>query len=135
MTSLEEKFYAIAAQELASKQVVVGLMSKAFSDCAGDEKKSMAVYIKLRVAQLTKQHQEQLKEAEKLSREQEIRKKAAERKAAEIKAQEEQEARIKESMSRLEKNNNTIGWSIMMLIVIFLIFVCMFAILVSVPRQ
>jgi hypothetical protein len=56
----------MAAEELASKQVVVGLMLKAFSDCAGDEKKSMAIYIKLRVAQLTKHHQEQLKTGIKL---------------------------------------------------------------------
>jgi hypothetical protein len=67
MSDLEEKFYEIAAQELATKQVAVGLMAKAYSESDGDEKRAVASYIKLRVDQLSlefTQHQKRTKEIE-----------------------------------------------------------------------
>lgn len=48
-----EDFYEIAALELAAKRPVAGLMAKAYSECEGDERRSYARYIKLRVAQLS----------------------------------------------------------------------------------
>jgi Fe2+ transport system protein B len=64
MSDLEEKFYEIAAQELATKQVAVGLMAKAYSECDGDEKKASARYIKLRVEQLKQELYAQRKNEE-----------------------------------------------------------------------
>src|SRR4030065_208792 len=52
MNQIEEHFYETAAQEVATKQVVPGLMAKAFSECDGDERRTIARYIKYRVAQL-----------------------------------------------------------------------------------
>lgn len=56
MNTIEEHFYETAAREVASKQVVPGLMAKAFSECDGDEKKTIARYIKYRVVQLHDQY-------------------------------------------------------------------------------
>lgn len=55
MNKLEEHLYATAAQEVAAKRFVPALMAKAFSDADGDEKKSIARYIKLRVQQLAEE--------------------------------------------------------------------------------
>ena len=55
MNNNTERFYEIAANEIATKQVVVGVMSKAFADNNGDEKRTMAAYIRLRVEQLEKE--------------------------------------------------------------------------------
>ncbi|MDO9541003.1 MAG: hypothetical protein Q7J98_01600 [Kiritimatiellia bacterium] len=55
MNTNEEYFYETAAQEVATKQFVPGLMAKAFSECNGDEKKTIARYIKYRVGQLQEQ--------------------------------------------------------------------------------
>jgi hypothetical protein len=73
MSNLEEKFYEIAAQELATKQVAVGLMAKAYSESDGDEKRAAARYIKLRVDQLSlefTQHQKRETEIERANLEQ-----------------------------------------------------------------
>jgi hypothetical protein len=40
----DEKFYETAAQEVSSKQIMRGLMAKAFSECDGDEKRTIARY-------------------------------------------------------------------------------------------
>jgi hypothetical protein len=56
MNDLEKKFYEIAGQEIASKQMVTAIFAKAFSDAEGDEKKSLALYIKLRVEDLQQLH-------------------------------------------------------------------------------
>jgi hypothetical protein len=56
MNKVEEHLYAIAAQEVAAKKFIPALMAKAFSDADGDEKKSIARYIKLRVQQLTEEY-------------------------------------------------------------------------------
>jgi len=52
MNKREEKFYEIAAKEIAGKTMVPALAAKAFSDADGDERKTLARYIKLRVEQL-----------------------------------------------------------------------------------
>jgi len=49
---IEEQLYAIAGQEVASRNMSPGLMAKALSDAEGDERKAAATYIKLRVEQL-----------------------------------------------------------------------------------
>lgn len=49
----DEPFYATAQQEIASNTMRDGLWGKAFSECEGDERRTQAMYIKLRVAQLT----------------------------------------------------------------------------------
>lgn len=48
----EERLYEIAALELAERRAAPGLMAKAFSETEGDERKSFARYIQLRVRQL-----------------------------------------------------------------------------------
>jgi hypothetical protein len=52
MNRLEERLYEIAAQEVATKKFMPALMAKAFSDADGDEKKTIARYIRLRVRDL-----------------------------------------------------------------------------------
>ena len=52
MDPLEEQLYAIAGQEVASRNMSPGLMAKALADANGDEKKAAAAYIRLRVEQL-----------------------------------------------------------------------------------
>jgi hypothetical protein len=52
MNKVEEEFYEIAAKEIATKKMVPALAAKAFSDADGDERKTFARYIKLRVEQL-----------------------------------------------------------------------------------
>ena len=56
----EEQFYAIAAQEIASKTMVSGIAAKAFSDALGDDKKTLALYIKLRVESLRDEHRREM---------------------------------------------------------------------------
>lgn len=60
MDRIEERFYEIAAQEVAAKRMVPGVFAKAFSDADGDEKKTIAGYIKLRVVQLHEEFEEEL---------------------------------------------------------------------------
>lgn len=62
-----QKYYEIAAKEVAAKQVVTGLMAKAYADNNGDEKSTIATYIRLRVSQL--QEQEEHRRREELQRE------------------------------------------------------------------
>ena len=52
MDPIEEQLYAIAGQEVASRNMSPGLMAKALVDANGDERKAAATYIKLRVEQL-----------------------------------------------------------------------------------
>jgi hypothetical protein len=52
MNHVEEKLYEIAGQELMSKAVRPGLWTKAFAVAYGDEQKTKAVYVELRVAEL-----------------------------------------------------------------------------------
>ena len=79
MNQIEEHFYETAAQEVATKQVVPGLMAKAFSECDGDERRTIARYIKYRVAQL----QEQFASEKAWRTEQEKQRQAQEKKKAE----------------------------------------------------
>jgi len=59
MNQIEEKFYEMAGEELVAKQVIRGVWAKAFATAQGDEAKTKAAYIELRVAQLRKQLQEE----------------------------------------------------------------------------
>lgn len=52
MSNTEETLYAIAAHEVASRTLRPGLFAKAFSESNGDEKRALAIYIKLRVKEL-----------------------------------------------------------------------------------
>ena len=52
MNPVEERFYEIAGQELMSKAVKPGLWTKAFAVAHGDEQRTKATYIQLRVAEL-----------------------------------------------------------------------------------
>lgn len=52
MNAVEEKLYEIAGAEIAAKNVSPGLWAKAFSTALGDEAKTKAFYIQLRVDQL-----------------------------------------------------------------------------------
>ena len=61
MNKAEEEFYEIAAYELAQKRPKPGIMAKAFSDSGGDERKTFALYIKLRVEQLAEEYREQIR--------------------------------------------------------------------------
>ena len=63
MNTLEEQFYAAAAQEVATKTVSPGVMAKAFADADGDEKKAIARYIRLRVAQQQEAHKAAVSQA------------------------------------------------------------------------
>ena len=55
MNAVEEKLYEIAGAEIATKNVNLGAWTKAFSVALGDEAKTKAVYIQLRVDQLREQ--------------------------------------------------------------------------------
>ena len=52
MNPVEERLYEIAGQELMSKTVKPGLWTKAFAVAHGDEQRTKATYIELRVAEL-----------------------------------------------------------------------------------
>lgn len=52
-----EKFYERAGLEVAQRNFVPSLYTKAFSDAGGDERKAIARYIKYRVQQLEREHQ------------------------------------------------------------------------------
>ncbi len=52
MNSVEEKFYETAGEELATKNINRGAWAKAFSTALGDEAKTKAIYIQIRVDQL-----------------------------------------------------------------------------------
>lgn len=52
-----DEFYEQAYDEVINKTMVSALVAKAFSDADGDKKKNVALYIKLRVKQLSDEHQ------------------------------------------------------------------------------
>ena len=56
----EERFYAVASQELADETLVQGTWGKAFSVAVGDEQKARALYLKLRVDQLEREYQQSI---------------------------------------------------------------------------
>ena len=56
MNPVEEKFYETAGQEIASKSVKRGLWTKAFAVAQGDEQRTKAAYIELRVEELREEH-------------------------------------------------------------------------------
>src|SRR5206468_10581072 len=64
-----QQFYEIAANEVAQRNVVRGIMAKAFTDAGGDEKKAIVYYIDRRAAQLAQEarkgqrHQQRTKRA------------------------------------------------------------------------
>lgn len=60
----EEEAYAIAAQEIASKNVSPGLMAKTYTDANGDEKKAILNYMKLRVGQLVETAKNEAQQAQ-----------------------------------------------------------------------
>lgn len=67
MSPIEEKFYEIAGEELFSKNVNKGCWARSFSLAVGDEAKTKAIYIELRVKQLFEQYSQALtNEREKL---------------------------------------------------------------------
>ena len=85
MNSIEERFYEIAAQEVATKTTARGIMAKAFADAGGDERQTIVLYIRLRVEQLTKefndeatrrQQEESMRVAEEKKRATEARRRA-----------------------------------------------------------
>jgi len=73
-----ERLYEIAAKELDANSPRKGLFAQAFSDALGDEAKTKALYIKLRVEQLVEEERRRSAEAEELARE-EVRKQRRER--------------------------------------------------------
>jgi hypothetical protein len=48
----DNDLFEIAAQEVSNHAVIKGIMARAFSDALGDKDKSVALYIKYRVANL-----------------------------------------------------------------------------------
>jgi hypothetical protein len=48
----DEQAYALAAYEIANREIRPGLWAKAFVEAAGNEQRAQGVYIKLRVAQV-----------------------------------------------------------------------------------
>jgi len=54
-TSMEERFYGIAATEIKTGNIVAGIMAKAISDSDGDNKRTFARYMKFRVDQMKKE--------------------------------------------------------------------------------
>lgn len=55
MRELDERFYEQAGEELVTKQVRLGVWAKAFARADGDEARTKAIYIELRVLQLREQ--------------------------------------------------------------------------------
>src|SRR5437867_12233242 len=76
----EEDLYAAALSEVQSGTTRPGLWAKAFADSEGDENKSKALYIKLRVQQEIERKQQEQKAADALATE------PARRKAVEFQA-------------------------------------------------
>ena len=61
MDKFEESLYEQAAMEVASKTMRPALAAKAFAEADGDEQKSMARYIKLRVPQLRDEFKDEIR--------------------------------------------------------------------------
>jgi hypothetical protein len=68
MDGITENFYSIAANEIADKTFSKGLMAKAYSDTEGDEAKTKALYIKLRVTQLEELYKQEQKKQNEINR-------------------------------------------------------------------
>jgi len=49
----DDKFYNQVAEEIQAKKMLPGLWTRAFAEAGGNTEKARALYIKLRVAQLT----------------------------------------------------------------------------------
>jgi hypothetical protein len=58
MNETERMFYELAADEVAGRNLDKALAAKAYSECNGDESKSIARYIALRVEQLGKEYRQ-----------------------------------------------------------------------------
>ena len=105
-----ERFYEIAVREVATKQVVPGLMAKAFADNNGDEKATVATYIRLRVTQLE----------ETLQREQQAE--AQSRRAAAQRAMAQQDSERPPSVMRLAGRfygrHPLVTWAVIMGIIV-----------------
>jgi hypothetical protein len=56
MNTHEERFYATAGKEVEEKRFSPAIHAKALADADGDEKKTTALYIRLRVKQLAAEH-------------------------------------------------------------------------------
>lgn len=80
----DNDLFEMAAQEVSNHAVMKGIMARAFSDALGEKDKSVALYIKYRVANLKEE------------RELFLRKKSEEERNARIKSQMEEEGRKKE---------------------------------------
>jgi len=50
----DDKFYNQVAEEIQAKKMLPGLWTRAFAEAGGNTERARALYIKLRVAQLTK---------------------------------------------------------------------------------
>ena|ERR1017187_4521829 len=61
MNRAEERFYQIAAQEVAEKRFSQGIMAKALVESRGQEKETILSYIKLRVQQLADEENRRLR--------------------------------------------------------------------------
>ena len=94
MNDIEEHFYETAAREVASNQVVPGLMARSFSECDGDEKKTIARYIKYRAVQLHDQYRDEF--ARRLMQERARQKDEAQRRKDEEKLRKAEERRSAE---------------------------------------
>jgi hypothetical protein len=57
----DDDLFEIAAQEVSNHAVIKGIMARAFSDALGDKDKSVAFYIKYRVANLKDEREAFLK--------------------------------------------------------------------------
>jgi hypothetical protein len=68
MDGITENFYSIAANEIADKTFSKGLMARAYSDTEGDEAKTKALYIKLRVTQLEELYKQEQKKQNEINR-------------------------------------------------------------------
>jgi hypothetical protein len=55
MDEIEERIYAIAAEEVATRHFHPALIAKALAEADGDERKTIARYIKLRVQHLVEE--------------------------------------------------------------------------------
>ena len=82
MHALEEQFYELAAREVAERRLVPAVMAKAFSEADGDERKSIARYIKIRVLQLASDYDADLQRQHQQRAEAEQQKAKAEQDAA-----------------------------------------------------
>ena len=61
MNTKEEALYKIAGSEVASKNLKLGLWTKAYSDSGGKDNVAIALYIKYRVEQLKQEIQDENK--------------------------------------------------------------------------